>query len=60
LRKFRVQFEETTDAHEKEVKNLNNQILDISRQKEGALREVGNTLTPYIIPVLREVGKTSP
>lgn len=40
LKKFRVQFEETVDAHEAEVKNLNNQITDLSRQREAALREV--------------------
>ena len=40
LKKFRNQFEETTDAHEKELKNLNNQITDLNRQKEAALREV--------------------
>ena len=40
LKKFRNQFEETTDAHEKERKNLNNQITDLNRQKEAALREV--------------------
>lgn len=40
LKKFRNQFEETTDAHEKEIKNLNNQIADLNRQKEGALKEV--------------------
>jgi len=40
LKKFRVQFEETVDAHEAEVKNLNNQIVDLNRQKEAALREV--------------------
>ena len=40
LKKFRTQFEETVDAHEAEVKNLNNQIMDLNRQREAALREV--------------------
>lgn len=40
LKKFRNQFEETTDGHEKEIKNLNNQISDLNRQKESALKEV--------------------
>lgn len=40
LKKFRNQFEETTDGHDKELKNLNNQIIELNRQKEAALREV--------------------
>lgn len=40
LKKFRNQFEEATDAHEKEIKNLNNQITDLNRQREAALKEV--------------------
>lgn len=40
LKKFRIQFEETTDAHEAEVKGLNDQICDLNRQREAALREV--------------------
>ena len=40
LKKFRNHFEETADGHEKELKNLNNQMAELSRQKEAALREV--------------------
>ena len=45
LKKFRVQFEETVDAHEAEVKSLNNQITDLNRQREAALREVAELKT---------------
>jgi len=45
LKKFRVQFEETVDAHEAEVKSLNNQIMDLNRQREAALREVAELKT---------------
>lgn len=40
LKKFRTQFEEATDAHEKEIKSLNDQITDLNRQREAALKEV--------------------
>ena len=31
-----------SEANEKEVKNLNNQIRDVDRQREAAMREVGD------------------
>ena len=39
LKKVRNQFKEATNSHEKKLKNLNNHIADLNRQKEVALRE---------------------
>lgn len=40
LKNFRTQFELATEAHEREIKTLNESLKQIQRMKEGALKEV--------------------
>ncbi|XP_076086637.1 uncharacterized protein LOC143057256 isoform X1 [Mytilus galloprovincialis] len=45
LKNFRSQFDETCMNHEKECKDLTNNIRELERQREGALREVAELKT---------------
>lgn len=45
LKDFRTQFELKTEAHEREVKQLHENMKQLQKQKEAALKEVGRIKT---------------